>query len=378
MKIVLTGGGTGGHFYPLIAVTQALREISKKEKLIEPSIYFISPDKYNKKALYEANIEYRKVISGKWRRYFSLNNFIDLFKVAIGTFQAIWHLFFIFPDVIFSKGGYGSVPVILAGRILGIPIVIHESDSSFGIANKWATKFAEKIAVSYPQVADELPEEWKAKVAWTGNPIRQALTYPAKEGAYEFLGLNPNVPVILVLGGSQGAQRINDTLIDCAPNLLPNYQIIHQVGPKHEPEMKALLEVIIEDPMLRDRYKIFGYLDLLAMRMAAGVADLVISRAGSTIFEIAAWGVPSIIIPIPEETSHDQHNNAFSYARSGAATVLEENNLSDDLLIEEINSIMKNPDKLKTMSDAAKSFARLDAAELIAKEIVRIALRHEA
>lgn len=373
MKILLTGGGTGGHFYPIIAIAQELRDEFKKRKLIDPNLYFLAPDPYDKKLLFDNRIYYKKVSAGKRRNYGSLLNFFDLFKTGFGILSALWKVFWIYPEVIFSKGGYGSFPVVLAGRILGIPIIIHESDSTPGRVNKWAGKFAKKIALSYPESAVYFKGE---KTAWTGNPVRKEVRMVAKSGAREYLNLENNVPVIFVIGGSQGSQLINQVLLDSLERLVQKYQIIHQTGTKNWNEVSINTDAILMHSEFKSRYKPFKYLDDLAMRMAAGASDLVITRAGSTLFEIALWGTPSIIIPIELSAGNHQRKNAYTYARSGAGTVIEEPNLSDDILMAQIENILGNEETKKRMSDAAINFAKPDAAKTIANEIINIAMSH--
>lgn len=375
MKIIFTGGGTGGHFYPIISVVEEMRLIIREKKLIDPDLYFLAPDPYDMGVLFDNNITYKKVMSGKWRRYFSPLNILDLFKVVIGIFQALWIVFWIYPDVIFSKGGFGSIPTVFAGKILGIPIIIHESDSAPGVANKWAGKFATKIAVSFPDVVSYFDEK---KVAWTGTPIRKEIATPAKQGAHEFLHLDRDIPTIFVLGGSSGAQKINEAVIEILPDILKRYQIIHQVGKKNLKDAEQSVEVTLSTENSKDRYKMFGYLDDLAMRMSAGAASLIISRAGSTaLAEIAQWGIPSIIIPITQSNLNHQRKNAFNYARVGAGSVIEENNLTSEILIAEIERIMSSPPLQEKMREGAKRFAKVDAGRIIAEEIINLSLKHE-
>lgn len=374
MKILLTGGGTGGHFYPVIAVAEAIREIAKEEKLLDPFLYYAAPDPYNRDMLVANDITFVRTSAGKMRRYFSLMNVLDLFKTAWGVTVSVFRIFFLYPDVIFGKGGYASFPTLLAARLFRIPVVIHESDTVPGRVNKWAGKFAKRIAVSYPRAAEHFPKD---KVAVTGNPIRAAILHPATEGAHEFLKLEREVPVILVLGGSQGAVALNDTLLRAAPQLVEQYQILHQTGAANIAEVEQLVSVVLKDSPYRGRYRTFAYLDDLAMRMAAGACSLVISRAGSSIFEIAAWGKPSILVPIPNEIVKDQTTNAFTYARSGAAVVIEQNNLAPTLLISEIQRILGNTELYNRMALAAKASSNADAARIIAKELLAIGLSHE-
>ena len=374
MRILFTGGGTGGHFYPIIAVAEELDELIKEKHLLEPELFYLAPDPYNSGLLYEHRIEFRQISAGKLRRYFSLENFFDLFKTGWGILRSIVLVYELYPDVVFGKGGYASFPVLVAARLLRIPVVIHESDTSPGIVNAWAGKFAKSVAVSYPEAAKYFKED---KVVHTGNPVRKDIAVPIIEGAREFLKLENDIPVVLVLGGSQGAENINDIVLEALADLVKKYIIIHQTGKNNIAEAKATAEAVLFKSEFKERYQPFDYLDTLAMRMATGVASIVISRAGSTIFEIAAWGTPSIIIPIPESVSHDQRSNAFAYARAGACVVIEEENLTSHILKSEIDRIIDNKDISEKMHTSALAFYKPTAARLIAEEILTIALGHE-
>ncbi|MES2203560.1 MAG: UDP-N-acetylglucosamine--N-acetylmuramyl-(pentapeptide) pyrophosphoryl-undecaprenol N-acetylglucosamine transferase [Patescibacteria group bacterium] len=374
MKILFTGGGTGGHFYPIIAVAEAINDEVRERKLIEPQLYYAAPKPYDNEMLLANGITFVPTAAGKVRNYFSVLNFFDYFKTAWGVFRAVLRVFFLYPDVVFGKGGYASFPTLLAAKLFRIPVVIHESDAHPGKVNLWAGKFAEKIALSYPDAASYFNKD---KVAYTGNPVRKAALVPAREGAQEYLNLKKELPVILVLGGSSGSQTINDAILAALPQLLPKYQIVHQTGEDNIKEVQGRAKVEMNDSPLLDHYKPFGYLNDLAMRMSAGAASIVISRAGSTIFEIAGWGIPSILIPIPEPVSHDQVKNAFAYARAGGGVVIEQNNLTPGLLVEEIDRILGSEEIKHKMSAAARNFARADSAKLIANAILDIALAHE-
>jgi len=374
MKILFTGGGTGGHFYPIIAVAEQIKKIIENEHLLPPEMYFMSENPYDANLLLENEIKFRKSTAGKMRRYFSVFNIIDSLKTFFGIIKAIWQIYVIFPDVVFSKGGYSSFPTVFAARLFGIPVIIHESDSRPGRVNKWTGKFAKKIALSYDSAAKFFPEE---KVAVIGNPIRKEILIPQKNGAYEFLKLRKDIPVILILGGSQGSQKINDAILKILPDALSKYQIIHQTGEDNLEEVRQIASIVLKDNPNADRYLTFGYLNDLATKMSAGIAELIISRAGSAIFEIAAWGIPSIIIPIPEEISHDQRTNAYTYARSGGAIVVEEKNLTPNLLMSEIDRLFGDRQEMENMKEGSKSFAVADAAEKLARQIIKMALRHE-
>lgn len=374
MKIVFTGGGTGGHFYPIIAITEAIQKIAKEKKLLTPEMFFFAPTPYNPGILYDYHIQYKKVTAGKMRRYFSVLNFFDLFKTAWGVLRALIDVFNIYPDVIFSKGGYGSFPVSLAGRLLRIPLFIHESDSAPGRVSKWTSKFAYRIAVSYEEAGKFFPKE---KVAYTGQPVIEEKLEPIENGASEFFEFDQSVPTILILGGSQGAEVINNAILDILPELVKNFQVIHQTGNLHIEVIKESASAILLENPNRKRYKPFGYLNSLEMRMASGAASLVISRAGSTIFEIASWGKPSIIIPITNSNNNHQVRNAFAYAASGACSVLQEENLRPHILISEIKRIVENPELSEKMKVGAKNFFKPGAAAQIARELFSIVLSHE-
>ncbi len=377
MKILLTGGGTGGHFYPLIAIAQEINAIVSEQKLLPPQLFYLAPEPFDEKSLFEQNLTFRRSPAGKMRRYMSILNVLDVFTTAWGILKTLLTVFLIFPDVIVSKGGYASFPTVVAARFFRIPLIIHESDSKPGRVNLWSAAFAERIAISYPEAAAAFGV-WSEKIAHTGNPVRRELFSPSREGAHEFLGLERQTPTILILGGSHGAARLNDAVLDALPRLLESYQVIHQTGRTLFEEVERTARVVVEKSSHETRYHPFDFLGELALRMSAGAANLVVSRAGSgAIFELAAWGLPAILVPIPEAISHDQLKNAVAYARTGAAIVVEEENLTPTLLLSEIQWVLRNAELQKKMSDAAKSFAKPQAARLIAQEAIAIALKHE-
>ena len=377
MKIVLAGGGTGGHFFPLIAIAEELRKIAESERIIELKLYYVSTEPYDKVALFENGIIFKKISAGKSRTYSSFLNFTDKFKTLSGILGAIVTLFTIYPDVVVSKGGYASFPTLVAARILRIPVVIHESDTHPGRVNMWSGKFAKRIGLGFPEAAQFFPE---SKIALVGQPIRNDILIPAKDGAYEYLKLDPSIPVIVVIGGSTGAEALNDAIIETLPELLSKYQIIHQVGKKNEKEMQSRVDLVLESNPNKDRYKVFGFLNPLATKMCAGVAKLYISRAGaSSIGEISAWGIPSILIPLPESVDHAGHQrtNAYSYARHGGAIVMEQANLSHTILKAEIDRILSDETLWTKMATAAKSASVTTGANSMAKEIISLGLSHE-
>mgnify|MGYP001062672899 CR=1 FL=1 len=372
-RIVLVGGGSGGHFYPLIATAERLNDMKSQGESLE--LYYLGPETYNQESLIANNITFIKIPTGKQRKYFSFLNFLDLFKVFFGFIIAIGKLYKIYPDVVFSKGGYTSVPVVLAAWVLRIPIVIHESDTKPGSANKLGSKFARYIAVGFDDAAKYFPEK---KVALTGIPLRKVFhTLVPKADAISKLGLPSTMPLLLVTGGSIGSQRINSLILESLDELLPNFVILHQTGEQNEESVRQTAARLLQDPELLSRYFVKGTLSGTEMHLAQSAATLIISRAGTgTIFEIAQKGKPAIVIPIPEDVSHDQRTNAYAFARSGAASVLEEANLTDGLLTAEITRIMTDPAVYETMSASARQFAGTDAAKTIAETLTGVTREH--
>jgi UDP-N-acetylglucosamine--N-acetylmuramyl-(pentapeptide) pyrophosphoryl-undecaprenol N-acetylglucosamine transferase len=377
MKIVFTGGGTGGHFYPLIAVAEAIHQTVAEQHLLEPQLSFLSDAPFDQEALFHADITFVKTPAGKVRRYFSVTNFFDMFRTVVGAVATFFKLLTNVPDVVFSKGGYASVPTVLAAHWLGVPIVIHESDSKPGRATLLAAKYADRIAVTYESSVEYFPEQVRGKIALTGIPVRSALAHPLPEGAAQELKLDLSVPTVLIIGGSLGSKRINETVLQGLPQIVEVANIIHQTGKDNFADTEQTSKVLLENSAHKDRYHVFPYLSLESMRLAAGAAALVVSRAGSTaITEIALWGKPAILIPIPESVSHDQRSNAYAYAHTGAAVILEEENLTPNLLASEIRRITGDAELQQRMAAQGRTFANPQAARLIAEELLRIALSH--
>lgn len=378
MKIVLTGGGTGGHFYPLIAIAEAIEDLCIEKTLIEPELFYVGPEPFDRRALLEHDITYRPSVAGRIRGKRNVLDVIGAIQVAWGIIGSIVQLWNIYPDVVVSTGAYAAFPTLYAAKILRIPVVVYDADATPGRVSLWSAKFARSIAVAHPDAAARFPASVRDHMAQTGHPIRKEIEEPAKEGGYEFLKLDPSIPTIVLLGGSQGAVALNETLLDALPELARRYNIVHQTGIANLENVKKISGVILKDSPYTEHYRPFGLLNTLALRMASGIATLVVGRAGSgTIFEIASWGLPSILVPIPEDVSHDQTENAFSYARAGAAVVLEQKNLTPHLLTAEIDRIVADAAVRANMSAAARAFARPQAARKIAERVLATGLEHE-
>ena len=369
MKILFTGGGTAGHIIPIIAINREIRRIYPAKNI---QLLYIGPkDEFSSILLSQEEIGIKHIFAGKIRRYSDIKNIcqnsIDiLFKIPIGIIQAFFYIFFLNPDLIFSKGGFGSIPAIIAGWLLQVPIFLHESDVTPGLSNKFLSRLALIVFVSFPRT-----EYFSSKkMILIGNPIRKEILEGSNEEAKKLFKLKGEKPLILILGGSQGAQRINDKILENLPNLLENFEIIHQCGDKNFREIKNEIEAIISKD-LKLNYHLFPFLKEGEIRRAYYAADLILSRAGSgSIFEIAACAKPSILIPLAKSAQNHQVKNAYSYAASGACLVLEEANFTSGFFFEKLKYLFSHYEELKKMSQRAKEFSRPKAAKIIAEYIV--------
>ena len=389
MKIVFVGGGTGGHFYPLIAVAEAVRAESASRDILTPQLYYIAPEPYDEDALFANSITFIKSPAGKMRRYASIQNVTGLFTTLAGVIWSMRTLFKLYPDVIFSKGGYASAPTVIAAHFLKIPIIIHESDAKPGRANLLASKYAYRIAVAFESVKQFFPFKDQIKVAVTGIPVREAflqtlqippsLTYKTSQDAKTALGLDLTVPTVLILGGSSGSQRINDLILSVLPDLVSFGNIIHQTGKNNFKTVESSVSVILDKNTNAGRYHPYMYLGPDTMVLAAQAADVIVSRAGSTsITEISLWKKPAILIPIPETISHDQKTNAYAFAHTGAAIVLEEKNMTPHIMVSEIRRIGSDTRLAEEMGRKGSAFANPEAAKIIGHELLEVCLAHEA
>lgn len=376
IRIGLTGGGTGGHFYPLVAVAEEIRHKYAGEDI---SLFYFGESPYNEQDLKNNNIHFVHITSGKSRLYSSFQNFLDYFKVVFGVLQALWKLAIVYPDVIFSKGGYVSFPVLFAARLLFIPVVIHDSDTVPGRATIYSVKFAKVVCVAWQEGGHALEEKYGVpheKIVYTGLPIRFALnpTHPRESYAFsEFNRFDPRIPTVLVIGGSQGSENINNVVIKSLPQILPNVQVIHQTGPVNFDRVKKLTDELLKDLPEKKAYIPIANLNTSEMRNAYSMVSLVVSRGGSQILEFHAYGIPSIVIPIPEDISRDQRQNSYASMRRGASIVIEEKNLTSTILINEMKRLITDQELLNQMKQDAKAAAKLDGAEQIADILIHIA-----
>jgi len=365
MKIVFTGGGTGGHVFPIVAIVREMRRIYPKNDL---ELFYSGPkDDLALSYLSYEDFKIKTIISGKIRRYLAWQNIIDiLFKIPFGVLQSFFMLLSINPDLVVSKGGSGSIAVTYSARLLRIPVFLHESDIVPGLSNQTTAKWAKKIFTSFSKT--EYFDQ--KKVTLIGNPIRKEILEGDKEKAGELFNLTFSKPVILIMGGSQGAEAINDFVLLVINELLKDYEVIHITGRENLKEEIAEAQVVEEKDLDR-YYHPVGFLDEGKIKHAYKVADLVISRSGAgSIFEIAACGKPSILVPLPSAAANHQSKNAYAYAETGSALVFEQENLTPNFFMNNLKLLFLHPEKLKQMSDAALSFSKPLAARAIAREIL--------
>ncbi len=323
-KIVLTGGGTAGHVTPNIALLPRLKELGYD------ITYIGSYDGIEKKLIQDYDIPYHGVATGKFRRYFDPKNFSDPFRVIKGYGEAHKLLKEIRPDVIFSKGGFVSVPVVRAASSLKIPCIIHESDLTPGLANKLCIPVATKVCCNFPETMDLIPRD---KAVLSGSPIRSELLNGDREAAYRLCEFNPAKPVIMVIGGSQGASAINDVVRQALPRLLTDFQIIHICG-------KEKMDNILLNTV---GYRQFEYVKAELKDLFA-ISDLVISRAGANaICELLCLKIPNLLIPLPTKASRgDQLLNAASFESQGFSMVLHEEDMDEDSLVQAVLELYFN------------------------------------
>lgn len=370
VKILFTGGGTGGHFFPILAVARELKQIAEKDQILGLELYYMGPDGFADELLTEEGIINITITSGKLRRYFSFQNIGDIFKILFGTLQALWNVFLLMPDVVFSKGGYGAFPGVMAAALFRIPLIIHESDSVPGKVSTISARFAARIGIAFPSTEAFFPKE---KTALVGVPIRKHILGGNREEAKERIGIFSSLPVVGFFGASQGAQKINEAVLGVLRELTEEFEIMHQTGQANLENIQAEASVILESGE-KDRYHPFGFLDESHLRDFFSVSNLIVSRASSSIFEIAAWGKPSILVPLGNAAQDHQRKNAYEYAATGAATVIEEENFTPHILLAEIKKVLGSPELMKKMSAAAQRFSRIDSAELIAREILKLGI----
>jgi len=345
MKILLAGGGTGGHIIPLLSVISEIRKIESEKKLDKSKFLFIGPQSDFNKNITDAKIKINIIQAGKLRRYFSLKNFTDIFKIVIGTIQSLYFVNRFKPDVVFSKGGFASVPPVIAAWILKIPIVTHESDTVPGLANRIIAKFSKKVLVSFYLSKKYFSEK---KVILTGNPIREEILQGDKESARKFFNLNENIPTILIFCGSQGARKINNVIVESLPKILEKFQVIHLCGKRNYEELKFEIEKM--ELKNHSRYQIYPFLTG-ELKDAFVLCDAIVSRAGAnSLFEIIALEKPSIIVPLSSSANNHQVENAEFFRERKMVINIKEGDLKNDILTKKLFELFEENNLRQNMT----------------------------
>jgi UDP-N-acetylglucosamine--N-acetylmuramyl-(pentapeptide) pyrophosphoryl-undecaprenol N-acetylglucosamine transferase len=369
IRIVLTGGVSGGHVFPLLAVAEA---VQRKSPIPTEFLFVGSRGVFEENAMQAAGIPMKFVATGKWRRYFSFQNFIDVCKLPWGLVQALWYLLWFMPDAIFSKGGSASVPVVVAAWLYRIPVIVHDSDAKPGASTKFMARFAERVAVAYPGARQYFPAD---KTAVTGNPVRREMTAGVMSEAIDTFKLHLDKPVVLVLGGSQGARALNEHLLSILPALIEkNFQIIHVTG---EANYAPLVQAVTGYGLNIETgpYRPVAFLNAQNLANVYAAAGVVVSRAGAgSIAELAANKKAVILVPLPTAANDHQRANAYEVFEAGGAIVLEEGNLSEHILIENIERILGDQGLRQRMGSALSLFYHPDAADRIAVALLELAV----
>lgn len=327
-KIIMTGGGTAGHVTPNLALVPKLKELNFEIK------YIGSNNGIEKEIITNNNIPFYGISSGKLRRYFSMKNFSDPFKVLKGVGQAFWILSKEKPDVIFSKGGFVAVPVVVAASIKGIPVVAHESDMTPGLANKLSAPFCDKLCVTFRESLKYIKD---GKGVLTGSPIREDILKGNVKEGLKICGFKGNKEVLFIMGGSLGSQLINNEIRKNLKRLLNDFDIIHICGKGN-----------IDENLTNQRgYKQFEYVSEELPHLMK-CSDYIISRAGAnSIFEFLALKKPTLLIPLSKKASRgDQILNSRSFEKEGYSLVIEEEELKDDALYNKIQELKLKKDEL--------------------------------
>jgi len=368
LRIVIGGGGTGGHTLPALAVLTALRRFTA----IEP-LWIGSRSGVERRLTARGGIAFRWVPTGKLRREWTPRTLLDLSAIPVGILAAAAIIRSFRPDVVFGTGGYVSVPVVLGGWLNRVPIVIHEQTATVGLATRIASRFADAVAISFEATRPLLGRH--RQVVHTGLPVRETILQGDAERARRRFDLDAREPLLYVTGGVLGAHALNDVVAAALPELLPVVQVVHQCGPRQvNGDFPRLLERRAALPdSLRRRYVVVEFLDEELPDVLAA-ADLVVGRAGaSTVAELAALGKPAILVPLPGARGNEQLLNARLLAEAGSAVILEQRELTPERLVSVVRQLVVNRKLLACMGQKGRSLAVPDAAERLARLILQVA-----
>jgi UDP-N-acetylglucosamine--N-acetylmuramyl-(pentapeptide) pyrophosphoryl-undecaprenol N-acetylglucosamine transferase len=391
VRILVTGGGTGGHVSPALAVVQTVQCLAEGTAWRPVFRYVGSMHGVEKRLAEEAGLDFVGVQSGKlrrafhWRGYLTLANLFDLFRVPVGVVQSLWHVWRFHPRVVFSTGGYVSVPSVIAGWLLRVPVLTHEQTVTVGLANRIAALFATRIALTFEGAAEELPRRLRAKAFVTGNPVRAAIFAGDRQRAVQRFGFSSEdnaLPTVYVTGGAQGARVINRAVEAVLPELLQLCRVIHQCGRQpegSEQDYDRLQAVADKLPAgLRRCYFLTRFVGE-EIGDAWALADVVLGRSGAgTVTEASALGKPAIFVPLVPTGGDEQTRNARRSADAGAAVIIPNAELDGPRLLAELRPLLSDPARLKAMSAAALTLARPDAARDLAQALLELAEIAEA
>ena len=359
-RVLITGGGTAGHVFPALSVVDALRASGDVEVLFVGGRGGIEGELVAKEG-----IPFRSISVGKWRRYPDVRNLLDPFKVGAGTIESLGAIASFRPDVVFAKGGYVTVPVVLAAKSRRLPIVTHESDLVMGVSNRLSNRLAAKICTAFP--TELYPSPVRAKLVYTGNPIRAEFARVKGRKFHAHFGLSPSLPTVLVMGGSQGAMGLNDLVIGIAEDVTRNAQLLHVAGENDLERMKRVKEKL--PAAQAGRYVLYPFLSEIAQ--AEATADLVLSRAGANaLFELAYLAKPVVLVPLPSAANDHQRKNAAYFAEKGAAHVLEQEKTSSKELWKLLDRLLHENLEREKLAHAIEELAVPDAAERVAKVVL--------
>ncbi|MEV4222708.1 glycosyltransferase [Nonomuraea sp. ATR24] len=367
LRLLITGGGTGGHTYPALTTLAALR----RHQVPHDVLWVGTAGGLEARLTAEHGIPFKAITTGKLRRRPNLRelgtNVADVFRIPVGVFQAIGHAARYLPDVVLSTGGYVAVPIGVAAKLIRRPLVMHEQTTVVGLANRILSRLATRIALSHESSLDYLPASARSKAVVTGNPVRPELLQGNRAAAYDLFGLTFEVPLIYVTGGAQGSKQINTLIAELLPRLLPHAQVVHQCGPAWIEQMRA----VELPPGLADRYHPVPYVGSELPDLYAA-ADVVIARSGAgTVSELTAIGKPSVLIPLIPTGGDEQRKNAAYLMSSGAGRALLEPHPTADDLLAELMPLLTDPELRAAMGEAARKLGRVDAADVLADLLVR-------
>lgn len=374
-RILLIGGGSGGHVFPLVAVAKALRE-AILERAQDVELVMLGEGRFfreaaKREAVQSIDFKYHSIVAGKLRRYFTLASLWDGIKTLISFIQSLWYLFWIMPDAIFTKGGYASFFPILISRLYFIPVYLHDSDAVPGLTNRIFGRWAKWVFTSFDSAIPYFPAH---KTTLVGNPVRETVLGSSKDEALLFFKFSPLIPTVLISGGSQGAQKINKVVMESMVQLTGEFQVIHQCGRENYKAVEVVARQIIKEgkggygAQIEARYRVHSFFSDRELALAYAMADVIVSRSGSgSIFEMAALSKPGVVIPIKNSANNHQYLNAIEFMKYGGI-IIEEDNLVPSVFVDQIREAYQRREEL---GRAIKGFSKPEAAKNIAEKILQ-------